>query len=130
MKKYLLILSAILISSLCQAQQFEWYNPEKAGFNVMQGQILPSEQRECIYHRLPVRFKDSVRSRVWNLSKMSAGETICFSTDSRTIKVKYTLSRGHSMAHMPATGVSGMDLYTRDKDGKEVWNLQSVDILN
>lgn len=121
MKKYLLILSAILISVLCQAQQLEWYNPEKAGFNVMQGQILPSEQRECIYHRLPVRFKDSVRSRVWNLSKMSAGETICFSTDSRTIKVKYTLSRGHSMAHMPATGVSGMDLYTRDKDGKEVW---------
>ena len=60
MKKYLLILSVILISSLCQAQQLEWYNPEKAGFNVMQGQILPLKK---ILKKSPGRTVVSKRSR-------------------------------------------------------------------
>jgi hypothetical protein len=45
-----------------------------------------------------------------------------FETDSPSIHVHYQLMDGNlAMPHMPATGVSGVDLYARDADGVWRW---------
>lgn len=74
---------------------------------------------EAYYDRLPARAKETVRGAVWSLSKNSAGMAIRFVTDSDKIAARWTVAKKSlAMAHMPATGVSGLDLYV--KDGK-VW---------
>lgn len=107
------------VDDLCA--QVKWYDPEEAGFPVIQGQGLTEQDRDCFYHRLPSTGQEVLRPGVWNLSKQSAGESIVFVTDSKEITVRYTVTLRHAMAHMPSTGVSGVDLYTEDKDGGEVW---------
>ena len=120
-RKFTILAAVLLYSAAASAQSVKWYNPENAGFNVVQGQIMPSEEREGFYHRLPVKYKGVLRNKVWTLGKRSAGESLCFSTDSKEIVVRYKLCAGFSMPHMPSTGVSGLDLYTFDKDGNEIW---------
>lgn len=72
---------------------------------------------ERYFDRLPARAKGVVRDAVWNLSRHSAGMSIEFVTDAATISVRYALlSEAVAMPHMPATGVSGLDLYARDGD--------------
>ncbi len=45
-----------------------------------------------------------------------------FKTDATAISVHYQLSKSTlGLPHMPATGVSGVDLYARDADGKWKW---------
>jgi hypothetical protein len=59
---------------------------------------------------------------VWNLSRDSAGMMVRFKTNATAISVHYKLSKSQlGMEHMPATGVSGIDLYARDADGKWKW---------
>ena len=120
-RKISLLFFAVIISVLASAQTYVWHNPEKAGFHVIQGQAFTDQVRENFYHRLPLRAKNSVRKAVWNLSKQSAGESICFCTDSKEIQVRYKVKLRLAMNHMPATGVSGVDLYSYDKHGGEVW---------
>jgi hypothetical protein len=69
------------------------------------------------FDRLPARAEQIVRAPVWNLSRDSAGICVRFITDATAISVRWKL-RKESMAllHMPASGVSGVDLYV--KDGK------------
>ena len=119
--KYILSVAAVFFCLLSFAQTEKWHNPEQAGFPVVQGQAFQGEEREGFYHRFPARAKANVRKAVWNLSKNTAGESICFSTDSKNIKVRYGVLRRKAMPHMPATGVSGVDLYTCDAAGKEIW---------
>ena len=120
-RKILLSVLTSLVTLVSFAQSYIWYNPEKAGFPVVQGQAFQGEKRESFYHRFPSRAKENVRRAVWNLSKNTAGESVCFSTDSKNIKVRYRVLRRKAMNHMPATGVSGVDLYTSDLAGKEIW---------
>jgi hypothetical protein len=62
-----------------------------------------------------------VRAPVWNLSRHSAGMAVRFVTDATTIQARWTLtSENLAMPHMPATGVSGLDLYVR-QDGRWRW---------
>ncbi len=71
------------------------------------------------YRRLPKSCKDKVPGSVWKLSRHSAGLNILFSTDSQEISIRWTLiNAGLSMKHMPATGVSGIDLYTKNDKGQ------------
>lgn len=71
------------------------------------------------YDRLPAKAKGVVRDAVWNLSLDSAGLCVRFTTDAESLRVKWTLRNGGlAMPHMPATGVSGVDLYTRDSEGR------------
>lgn len=121
LRKTYLLAVAIFFAAVCSAQTMKWYNPEDADFKVVQGQIMTSEARECYYHRLPAKYKGVVRKAVWNRGTTSAGERIVFSTNSKTITVRYKVSGAHAMPHMPATGVSGVDLYSYDKHGNEVW---------
>lgn len=74
------------------------------------------------YDRLPARAQSMVRAPVWNLSHQSAGMATRFETDSTRFHARYTLSMSRlSMYHMPATGVSGLDLYARLDDGRDHW---------
>lgn len=75
------------------------------------------------YDRLPAKAEGVVREPVWNLSRHSAGLCVRFVTDSPTIQARWTLTnKGLAMPHMPATGVSGLDLYIRSaKDGSWRW---------
>ncbi len=69
------------------------------------------------YDRLPARAEGVVRDAVWELSHNSAGMSCRFTTDAPEIQVRYTLlSPGLEMTHMPASGVSGVDLYTLVED--------------
>ena len=119
--KYIIFVVTIFLCQLSFAQTEKWHNPENADFPVVYGQAFQGEKREGFYHRFPARAQANVRKAVWKLSKNTAGESICFSTDSKNIKVRYRVLRRKSMDHMPATGVSGVDLYTYDKSGKEIW---------
>lgn len=71
----------------------------------------------AFFDRLPARAEGVVRDPVWQLSRHSAGMFASFETDAREIHVRYTLRSDRlDMPHMPATGVSGVDLYGLDGD--------------
>lgn len=74
------------------------------------------------FDRLPSRAQGRVRDAVWNLSRHSAGMLVRFETSATEIRARYSLlSAGLAMPHMPATGVSGLDLYGRAEDGEDRW---------
>ena len=51
----------------------------------------------------------------------SAGLSIAFRSNAPEIKIRYVVKGALSMPHMPATGVSGIDLYATDNNGQERW---------
>ena len=66
------------------------------------------------YDRLPARAKGTVPHPVWDLSTSSAGVAVRFRTDAEWISCRWQLrSPELAMDHMPATGMSGVDLYMR-----------------
>jgi hypothetical protein len=72
------------------------------------------ENTESYYDRLPASAKDKVPKPVWELSHHSAGMCLRFVTEAKSIKVRWTVRNANlAMPHMPATGVSGIDLYMR-----------------
>ncbi len=74
------------------------------------------------YDRLPARARALVREPVWDLAERSAGMCARFLTDATTIKVRWTLRTERlALEHMPASGVSGLDLYVRDERGGWGW---------
>jgi len=74
------------------------------------------------YDRLPARAVTLVREPVWDLSHHSAGMCVRFVTDANEIQARWELrSNSLAMPHMPATGVSGLDLYVKDTNGKWKW---------
>ena len=77
------------------------------------------ENTESYYDRLPAPAKDKVRPPVWDLSHDSAGMCLRFVTEGTSLRIRWTLREGNlAMPHMPATGVSGIDLYSRTDDGR------------
>lgn len=77
-------------------------------------------ETERPYDRLPAKARDMVREPVWKLSKNSAGLCIHFVTDAPAIAARWKLTKKDlAMPHMPATGVSGLDLYVRRDFGWE-----------
>ncbi|GAA4463237.1 SGNH/GDSL hydrolase family protein [Nibrella saemangeumensis] len=71
--------------------------------------------------RLPPRARTIVRKAVWDLSRQSAGLSIRFVSNAPQLVVRYKVTGNVAMPHMPATGVSGVDLYGIDSDG--TWHL-------
>ncbi len=88
------------------------------------GRLLPLEGKgwentESHYDRLPAAAKDKVRTPVWDLSHNSAGMCLRFVTEAASIKVRWTVRQKNlALPHMPATGVSGVDLYLRTDNGR------------
>jgi hypothetical protein len=59
---------------------------------------------------------------VWGLSRHSAGINAQFITDAPVIYARWTVRSDQlSMPHMPASAVSGVDLYGRDHSGRWRW---------
>ncbi|GAA5506832.1 SGNH/GDSL hydrolase family protein [Novipirellula caenicola] len=97
----------------------DWYDVTQWG---VEGRILPDQERQRWFDRLPASAQESVTKNVWNLSRDSAGMMVRFTTDATAIHVHYQLKdNGLAMPHMPATGVSGIDLYARDDNGDWRW---------
>ncbi len=88
----------------------------------VEGRILPDQDRQRWFDRFPGSADGKVTDRVWSLSRDSAGMMVRFKTDATAIHVHYKLMDANlAMPHMPATGVSGIDLYARDEKGKWRW---------
>lgn len=74
------------------------------------------------FDRLPARAEGKVRGAVWNLSRHSAGMSVRFRTDATSIWADYKVTSSNlAMPHMPATGVSGLDLYAQTEEGDWRW---------
>lgn len=74
------------------------------------------------FDRFPRKAQASVREPVWKLSRHAAGMCVQFASDAPTIQVRYTLlSAELALPNMPATGVSGLDLYAKDAQGIDRW---------
>lgn len=70
------------------------------------------------FDRLPSKAEATVPAPVWGLSHDSAGICYRFMTDAPTLTVRWSLTKASlAMPHMPATGVSGVDLYVRREGG-------------
>jgi hypothetical protein len=78
-------------------------------------------ETKAFFDRLPAKAEGVVREAVWNLSRHSAGLCARFVTDATAIQTRWTLTSAKlEMPHMPATGVSGLDLYVKH-DGRWRW---------
>lgn len=77
---------------------------------------------EAPFDRLPAKAKSLVRPDVWRLGRHSAGLCVRFVSDATSIHARWTLTSGElAMRHMPATGVSGLDLYVRTEESRWRW---------
>lgn len=73
------------------------------------------------YTRLPEKARGLVRDPVWNLAGNSAGLVARFTTNATDIRARWELTGADlAMNHMPATGMSGLDLYVK-LDGTWRW---------
>lgn len=116
MKKYLFFFGILILSefSFCQLKT-SWYQPK-----FVEGVCVTDTSN--IFHRIPTGMKDRVRKEVWDESENTAGEFIHFKTSASKITVRYMLeSKDFSFPHMPATGVSGLDLFALDANGNWNW---------
>ncbi len=101
------------------AEHLDWHDVTQWG---VEGRILPDQERKRWFDRLPASAEGQVTPAVWSLSRDSSGMMVRFKTDASAIHVHYKVSKpGLGMPHMAATGVSGVDLYARDTDGKWKW---------
>jgi hypothetical protein len=82
------------------------------------GQGWKNEQRP--FNRLPQKAKNKVREVVWNLGKHAAGLSLEFTSNATLIEFRYVVENELAYPHMPATGKSGIDLYTY-YDKQEFW---------
>jgi lysophospholipase L1-like esterase len=97
-----------------------WHNVRDWG---VEGRAF--DDTESFFDRLPARAKAVVRDAVWNLARNTSGMSVRFETDATAIYLRLVLTSPRlAMAHMPASGVSGLDLYGRLETGGWRW-LQS-----
>lgn len=115
-----------LVFFLCQfgfaqnKKEYKVWNPATDTVKVLEGQAWSGQVKDY-YDRLPAKAEQTVRKEVWNLSKNGAGLKLRFRTNAEEIIVKYVVTGAQQMPHMPATGVSGVDLYSKTIDGKWLW---------
>jgi hypothetical protein len=106
-------------SKAAVSDTLDWHDVSKWG---LEGREWPTTERLRYFDRLPAEAEKTVTPAVWNLSRDSAGMMVRFKTDAEALHVHYKLTKAVlGMPHMPATGVSGVDLYARDASGKWRW---------
>jgi hypothetical protein len=112
-------LDPAMAASQAAAENLDWHDVQQWG---LEGRAWPEEPRLRYFDRFPAAAEPMVPKPVWNLSRDSAGMMVRFKTDATALHVQYKLSKAVlGMPHMPATGVSGVDLYARDASGKWRW---------
>lgn len=88
----------------------------------VEGRAWADSKRVRWFDRLPADAEKTVTKEVWDRSRPSTGMMLRFVTDATSIHVHYRLLKADlGMAHMPPTGVSGVDLYARDATGQWRW---------
>lgn len=98
-------------------RKLHWYDIQQLG---VEGKAW--QETKAPFDRLPAKAEGVVRGPVWGLSRHSAGMCVRFRTDATSIHAHWTLTSGNlAMPHMPATGVSGLDLYVKDGIGTWRW---------
>lgn len=108
----------LLIWNISFAQEIRWYGESPEMMQALEGRGW----EDIGFNRLPDSAENIVRPPVWNLSRQTAGLSLRFTSDSPEIQVSYTPTSSRlEMPHMPATGVSGVDLYVKDGSGKMLW---------
>lgn len=115
-----LLLAGTLQGTAQDRSDYLWWNPAANAFPTVEGQSWPSEL-ESPYDRLPSRAGKLVRNAVWSLSHDAAGLLIRFNASTDEIIVRYGVTGPLALPHMPATGVSGVDLYAVTADGEYLW---------
>lgn len=100
--------------------QYKTWNPGTDSIYCLEGQAWPGSD-QSYYNRLPAKAESTVRKEVWNLSRQSAGLSLRFRTNATQLTIRYTVTGGIQMPHMPAIGVSGVDLYSKTIDGLWTW---------
>jgi len=109
----------LLFAQESPQDEIVWHDVTQWG---VEGRILPDQKRARWFDRLPASAEGKVTPAVWSLSRDSAGMVTRFQTDATELWIDYTLKDGGiAMPHMPATGVSGVDLYARDEGGQWKW---------
>lgn len=116
-----MILTALFLGPLAftnvQSSEWDWVHAHQL---TLEGQGWSEVARP--FDRLPKKAEGVVRDSVWNLSRDSSGMAVRFVTDSAGIACRWSLSKAElAKPHMPATGVSGVDLYVRDEKGVWRW---------
>ncbi|WP_165806550.1 SGNH/GDSL hydrolase family protein [Chitinophaga parva] len=107
------VLQVVLPAAIAQ-QRYEWHDAKGANG------ICETDPAH-VFNRMPAYVEPLVYKGVWNQSVKAAGEFLHFSTTGRSFKIKYVVSgKTYALPHMPATGVSGIDLYAKDANG--AWN--------
>lgn len=97
-------------------ENIEWHDVREWG---VEGKGFTDTEK--FFDRLPARAKGAVRLPVWELSKDTSGLSAHFQADTPAVYVRYELtSERLASPHMPASGVSGLDLYAQH-DGKWSW---------
>lgn len=129
MKQMLFVISAFLATTLAAEEpEITRWDPNMAlrnaivtnGTKWIDGKYLPLEGKafadvEHHYDRLPRTVTTNVNEGVRNMKHHTAGLQFRFRTDSKSLVCKWTPFFGMlSMDHMPATGVSGIDIYRFD----------------
>lgn len=98
-----------------------WYDAHSIG---VEGQGWTDTKAP--FDRLPAKAEGKVRDAVWNLSRQSAGLCVRFVSNAPDIHARWTVTSSNlAMPHMPATGVSGVDLYMRSLDDRQ-WRWVAV----
>ena len=131
--KKLLVVGFALAAAVCVANDVEKFDPrmalEKAvvdtnGVKWIDGRYLPLEGKyfkdvDDFYDRLPSGVTTNVNSGVWSMKHHTSGMLFRFRTDSRNLIFRWTpYYHSLEMDHMPSTGVSGIDIYRQDANGK------------
>lgn len=99
-----------------EAKGYTWHDP----LEVLH-QIDGQGWSNIGYNRLPEPAEDQVRKRVWSLSRHAAGLSMRFKTNADSLQIEYEVAGNHAMNHMPATGVSGIDLYGKSTGNEWLW---------
>jgi lysophospholipase L1-like esterase len=98
------------------AQSLTWTAIEQKH---LQGQAWRDTQSP--FDRMPAKAEKTIREAVWSLSHDSAGLNVRFTAAAPAIHARWTVRRERlALPHMPATGVSGLDLYVK-QDGQWRW---------
>ncbi|MFC5455109.1 SGNH/GDSL hydrolase family protein [Prosthecobacter fluviatilis] len=97
----------------------QWHDVTTWG---VEGRGWGDQERKRWFDRFPAKAEKTVTPAVWSLSRDSAGMMVRFKTDAKAIYCRYDLSKANlALPAMPATGVSGLDLYARDSKGEWRW---------
>ena len=102
-------LLTLFYASALAAQTLTWTD---IGQTNLEGQAW--KETKAPFDRMPAKAEGVIRPAVWSLSHHSAGLRVRFTTDAAAIHARWTvLNEKLALPHMPATGVSGLDLYVK-----------------